>query len=127
MSPLRHTTLSPFKAKANSVLQTTSSCYLLTHYTLSGFDSPIKSKKHLAVLCGASEGNRTPNLLITSQLLYRWATLAYVLCAVNIIQHINQICQTILAFFYFIGHELVKFFLFLLFRFVFLQNHIFLD
>ena len=26
---------------------------------------------------GASEGNRTPNLLITSQLLYRWATLAY--------------------------------------------------
>ena len=25
---------------------------------------------------GASEGNRTPNLLITSQLLYRWATLA---------------------------------------------------
>ena len=30
-----------------------------------------KSKKN-----GASEGNRTPNLLITSQLLYRWATLA---------------------------------------------------
>ena len=32
---------------------------------------------------GASEENRTPNLLITSQLLYRWATLAYIIVGDN--------------------------------------------
>jgi hypothetical protein len=31
-------------------------------------------------LYGASEGNRTPNLLITNQLLYHWATLANFKC-----------------------------------------------
>ena len=29
---------------------------------------------------GANEGNRTPNLLITNQLLYHWATLAWMYC-----------------------------------------------
>jgi hypothetical protein len=33
-------------------------------------------------LYGASEGNRTPNLLITNQLLYHWATLADFKCQI---------------------------------------------
>ena len=41
---------------------------------------------------GAGEGNRTPNLLITNQLLYRWATPAHFYCC-SLKQRIDYIIR----------------------------------
>ena len=45
----------------------------------SPFPLATRESLHKYFLNGAGEENRTPNLLITNQLLYRWATPAYYL------------------------------------------------
>ena len=56
---------------------------------------------YVVEMSGAGEGNRTPNLLITNQLLYRWATPARLLTsACCSIAHLFLLVNPFFAFFH---------------------------
>ena len=65
----------------------------------SPFPLATRESLHKYFLNGAGEENRTPNLLITNQLLYRWATPAYY--NVSKSHAVNSICtlQSVIVFY----------------------------